>query len=75
MLRRTADVGRYIFNRPANKTRRRNLKAGTSTLPARAWLMDFAFARVQELLTERNPRKTKPRVVTTAVSDNLSQPL
>jgi len=65
MLRRSAYVGRYVFNRMDNKTRRLKPDSEHIAVVCPRIIADSAFARVQELLTDRNPRKTPPRVVNT----------
>jgi site-specific DNA recombinase len=67
ILRRSAYVGRYVFNRTDSKTRRAKPENEHITLACPSIVTDAAFARVQKTLAERNPRTTAPRVVNTPV--------
>jgi site-specific DNA recombinase len=65
VLRRTAYVGRYVFNRTDSKTKRPKPESEHITVACPRIIDDATFARVQDTLTARNPRKTAPRVVST----------
>jgi DNA invertase Pin-like site-specific DNA recombinase len=67
LLRRAAYVGRYVFNVMDNKTRRPKPESEHVIVQCPRVVDDASFSRVQELLTERNPRKTPPRVVNTPI--------
>jgi len=67
MLRRSAYVGRHMFNRMDSTSRRPKPEGEHIAVACPRVISDSAFARIQELLTERNPRKTPPRVVNTPI--------
>jgi len=66
-LRRTAYVGRYVYNRLDTKTRRPKPESEHITISCPAIVSDAKFARVQQTLSDRNPRMTPPRVVNTPI--------
>jgi len=65
MLRRSAYVGRYVFNRTDSKTRRLKPESEHITVACPRIISDADFASVHRILAQRNPFKTPPRVVNT----------
>jgi len=65
LLRRTAYVGQHVFNKRDSKTGRAKPESEHVAVVCQRIVSDAVFARARELLTERNPRKTAPRVVNT----------
>lgn len=67
ILRRSAYVGRYVYNRTDSKTRRAKPESEHITVTCPVIVSEGEFLRVQKTLSARNPRTTPPRVVNTPI--------